>query len=275
MPWSISYQKFIDACARSGFSPFDEQGARRDIIAKLLNPAATEALDALGKGTPPAIDPARMDDFLRSLPLYIWRALGELVREGRQDAPLKHLALIWLMHDARVQARVTPPRIGAEQHLRKVAPRKFSELEELTTLIKPVETITIETEIAFGRPDPLRPPPGVYDHIEALLAYLEPLIPAPSLRNPPFWCNVAGVTWRPDTHEAEVKKGTEPLTEVGKQSAIGAFAVTVSGLTGSRQDDAIARLTTYFLRSPVNVRDVGRRRQTFLIERGFSSRTVA
>ena len=242
----------------------DVQGMRRDYIAGLLrrNDAALAAFDALGEGVSPTIDPGVMLTLLQRAPEKIVNEFVGMTLRGpvRRAAARDRIVIYWLLYDMHWAAQVATRRIMMEQSGRTIAERSIAELRKTDNFRSRADSSIEETELSRGRRDALqRSPAGAHDHIVGMQGFLE------QFRSPrPLWGDILGVPWRVgDTFIA--------AKEAGEQSALGAFAVILSGLVKRRHDDLVAKLACRVLGGAITAREIGRRRQVFLEQRGLSS----
>ena len=164
---------------------------------------------------------------------------------------------MWLSYDAYWRAQVAPRRVKIEQRLRANAAHKGGLAQlgrpQFLELLKAAHDGADEAERAFGVTDPLRPPIDMRD-AGKLQTYAGKFSPAAT----PLWCGVLGVSWRAGSNEA--------LNEIGKQSSLGAFAVTVSG-SGEGTPRPLDRQA---IRGRVGARDRRRQARSQLSPHGFS-----
>ena len=252
----------------------DPDGLRREHIADRLrrNAANPAALDALGEGKPPPIDP----DILYALHQRVpWRAVNQLagmIVDGPGVGERDRNVIWGLLHDVCCRGRIAPDRIRIEQRLRANAERKLGELAligrsvELPVLIKQSHAVADKTEPIVGRVDPIRSPFSLSD-VEAFQNWARRFLPEAT----PTWGLFLGIAWQPGDAVTEVPG---EFSLAGKQTALGALAVIIPGLVRRRGpcDALIAEVGGAALGAKFDSRDVIRRRGVSLEKRGFQSR---
>ena len=159
-----------------------------------------------------------------------------------------------------------PDRIKAEQRLRANAARKASELAligrgDLPMLVETAHAAADKAEPIIGRKDPLRPPFSL-SGAEAFQNWAKQFSPEAI----PTWGSFLGVAFQPgDKVEA---------SNVGRDSAIGALAVIISGVVKKKRgvDVLTAQLATvvFDVRPAITRKGVAYRRDVFLAQRGLA-----
>jgi hypothetical protein len=248
----------------------DPNGLRREYIAELLkrDAAGLAALDALGgtEFSPPPIDL----DIIRLLhgrvPRDSVNKLAGMTLSGpvRKTAERDRTVIWWILHDIYLRAKVVPDRIKAEQRQRANAARKVSELAlisrgDLPMLVEDAHAVADKTEPIIGRKDPLRPPFSV-SGAEAVQNWAKQFSPEAT----PTWGSFLGVAFQP----GDKVEGSS----VGRDSAIGALAVIISGVVKKKRgvDVLIAQLATVVFDVEVTQKEVAYRRSVFLAQCGLA-----
>jgi hypothetical protein len=242
---------------------FDELGRRRVSLHYVLEgePGASAALDALGEGAPMEIDRDRMLELHRRIPRETLNALAGLTRYGYPTGRLRPpwQAIMWLLYDACWQGDVGRRRVQLERDARMGFKTYALGLARAKALLVRARLIVEETERAYGRPDPIRPPPGLKpEFVGQFRDWLQVFAPESPLTWPSF---IGSVSQR---------AGPETEGEVAKLAALGAFAVIMSALIRPPVHKLVGEVAGYALQAkPYDIRVVRHHCTAFLRARSL------
>jgi hypothetical protein len=177
-----------------------------------------------------------------------------------REAQERHTVIWWLLYDMYQRARVAPLRIEAEQQLRMLVGQKstLGDLRRYSALCEKIRSGVEGVEIQYARTDLLQLPSIAGQGIEALRTLVEGY----NLEGTPLWLPMLGVG-------REKAGAQETRAEIGKQSALGAFAVIVSALVKGRHDLLVAKIAEAVFGGNILGKDVAYYREVFLMQRGF------